>query len=41
VRAVTDQLGPAAFDPDGTHLSHAAYQALVPQIAKALHTVSR
>jgi len=41
VRAVTDRLGPAAFDPDGMHLSRAAYEALVPQIAEALDTVSR
>ncbi|MFB7947071.1 SGNH/GDSL hydrolase family protein [Kitasatospora phosalacinea] len=36
VRAVTDRLGPAAFDPDGMHLSRAAYEALVPEIAEAL-----
>jgi len=33
---VTDRLGPAAFDPDGRHLSRATYEALVPQIAAAL-----
>ena len=41
VRAVTDRLGPAAFDPDGMHLSRAAYEALVPEIAEALKPMSR
>ncbi len=41
VRTVTDRLGPAAFDPDGRHLSRASYEALVPQIAAALDTIRR
>jgi class 3 adenylate cyclase len=40
VRAVTDRLGPAAFDPDGMHLSRAAYEALVPDRQSARHRVS-
>jgi len=40
VREVTDRLGPAAFDPDGMHLSRAAYEGLVPQIAEVLAPVS-
>lgn len=36
VRAVADRLGPAAFDADGMHLTRAAYQELVPEIADAI-----
>jgi lysophospholipase L1-like esterase len=33
---VADRLGPAAFDADGMHLTRAAYQELVPEIADAI-----
>ncbi len=36
VRRVADKLGPAAFDPDGMHLTRAAYRQLVPEIAEAI-----
>lgn len=36
VRAVVDRLGPAAFDADGMHLTRAAYEELVPEIADAV-----
>jgi lysophospholipase L1-like esterase len=36
VRAVAGRLGPAAYDADGMHLTRAAYQELVPEIADAI-----
>lgn len=39
VRAVTDRLGPAPFDPDGMHLSRLAYEELVPEIADAIKAI--
>lgn len=38
VRSVVDRLGPAAYDPDGMHLSRAAYEDLAPALAEALGT---
>ncbi|WP_165949380.1 hypothetical protein [Kribbella turkmenica] len=36
VHAVSDRLGPAAFDADGMHLTRVAYQELAPDIADAI-----
>lgn len=41
VRAITESLGPAAFDDDGMHLTRAAYEKLVPRIADAIEAVSQ
>jgi lysophospholipase L1-like esterase len=41
VHAVVDRLGPAAFDGDGMHLTSAAYQELVPEIANAIEASTR
>jgi lysophospholipase L1-like esterase len=40
MRAVTDKLGPAAFDPDGMHLTRSAYEELVPEIAEAIRAIN-
>lgn len=41
VHAIISRLGPTAFDPDGMHLTRAAYQELAPKIANAITTISR
>jgi lysophospholipase L1-like esterase len=39
--AITERLGPEAYDTDGVHLTRAAYEELVPEIAKAVDAVSQ
>ncbi|MFC7622088.1 SGNH/GDSL hydrolase family protein [Microlunatus sp. GCM10028923] len=39
--AITESLGPEAYDTDGVHLTRAAYEELVPEVAKAIDAVSQ
>jgi lysophospholipase L1-like esterase len=39
--ALLNELGPAAFTDDGVHLTAAAYDVLIPELARACHTNTR